>query len=223
MTRAPQPTPRLSRDRIVEAALRVIDDEGLGDLSMRRLAQELDVWPMALYRYFQDKEELVEAVVEAASTRIELPPDGGSWRAGLFGLLGGVIASVRRHPGLAVPVGAGRIAPGGPRVSEAGLRLLARGGCTGYDAVHAWRALYAFALGYGALGGDQGDPAGQRADRAAIAALSPEEYPLVVAAGDQLSAAARDETEFERGVDRLLDAFTGGGPRRAPAPQGQRG
>ena len=46
---------RLSRERIVEAALGIVEREGLGALSMRRLAQELDVWPMSVYRYFRDK------------------------------------------------------------------------------------------------------------------------------------------------------------------------
>ncbi len=55
---------RLSRERILDAALELVVDDGWNGLSMRRLAQELDVWPMAVYRYFRDKDELLDAVVE---------------------------------------------------------------------------------------------------------------------------------------------------------------
>jgi len=51
-----EPATRLSRERVLEAALALAEREGLEALSMRRIAQELDVWPMSLYRYFHDKE-----------------------------------------------------------------------------------------------------------------------------------------------------------------------
>jgi TetR/AcrR family tetracycline transcriptional repressor len=58
----------LSRERIVDAAFRLLEQDGWDALSMRRLAQELDVWPMAVYRYFRDKDELVEALSRALGT-----------------------------------------------------------------------------------------------------------------------------------------------------------
>src|SRR4051794_11070052 len=53
---------QLSRDRILEAAVALAARDGLDALSMRRLAQELDVWPMSVYTYFRDKDELVDAI-----------------------------------------------------------------------------------------------------------------------------------------------------------------
>src|SRR3954451_8011577 len=53
---------QLSRERILGAAAELAGRDGLESLSMRRLAQELDVWPMSVYRYFRDKDELVDAV-----------------------------------------------------------------------------------------------------------------------------------------------------------------
>ena len=60
--RKSEPT-RLSRQRIVATSFGLLEREGWEALSMRRLAQELDVWPMAVYRYFHDKDELVDALV----------------------------------------------------------------------------------------------------------------------------------------------------------------
>ena len=81
----PAPTPpepsKLSRDRIVEVGFGLLERDGWEALSMRRLAQELDVWPMAVYRYFRDKDELVDALVGHAIGAIHLPGGQGSWRA----------------------------------------------------------------------------------------------------------------------------------------------
>ena len=57
---------RLSRERILEVARRIASDEGLDALSMRRIAQQLDVWPMSLYRHFADKEALLDALTADA-------------------------------------------------------------------------------------------------------------------------------------------------------------
>lgn len=60
----------LSRESIVEAALGIVAAEGWPALSMRRLAVELDVWPMALYRHFEDKDALVAAAAGAAAREV---------------------------------------------------------------------------------------------------------------------------------------------------------
>src|SRR3954453_13226884 len=63
MARRSQAQPSgLSRERILEVALELASAEGVEALSMRRLAQELDVWPMSVYRYFQDKDALLDAM-----------------------------------------------------------------------------------------------------------------------------------------------------------------
>src|SRR3954465_2764006 len=78
---------RLSRRRILEAAVGVVEREGLDALSMRRLAQELDVWPMSAYRYFRDKDEPADAGAGRAAERVSLPSERGSWKKQLRDLL----------------------------------------------------------------------------------------------------------------------------------------
>ncbi len=82
-TRKPRAAPRapLSRDAIVEAALRVIDREGLEATSMRRVAEELGTAPSALYWHVRSKHELLQLVFDRVFGEIELPvPDPADWQ-----------------------------------------------------------------------------------------------------------------------------------------------
>src|SRR3954453_9722752 len=71
---------RLSRELVLGAATEIARDEGLDALSMRRLAQRLDVWPMSIYTYFRDKDELLDALADGAVDSLELPSARASWR-----------------------------------------------------------------------------------------------------------------------------------------------
>ena len=71
---------RLNRERVLEAAVTLADEIGIDALSMRRLAQELGVVPMALYKHVADKEDLLDGMVDAIIREIAaLVPDSG-WR-----------------------------------------------------------------------------------------------------------------------------------------------
>jgi len=74
------PRPQLDRERIVAAALRIVDAEGVPALSLRRLADDLGVTPMSLYWHVADKAELLELVGQAVLSEIELPARTGGWK-----------------------------------------------------------------------------------------------------------------------------------------------
>ncbi|MEV0389456.1 TetR/AcrR family transcriptional regulator [Nonomuraea sp. NPDC050643] len=78
----PAPTPRqtLSPQRIATTAVAVADAEGLDAITMRRLATELGVAPMAAYRYVSGKDELLELMVDHVYAELELPPATAGWR-----------------------------------------------------------------------------------------------------------------------------------------------
>jgi AcrR family transcriptional regulator len=135
---------RLSRERILKAALTLVSKDGLDSLSMRRLAQELDVWPMSLYRYFHDKDELVAALADAAAQEIVSPEKNGPWREQMADLLGQVRTILEHHPGSLRP---GDDAPSTARVRDAGLAILTRAGVGDEDAESAWHALLAYTSG----------------------------------------------------------------------------
>jgi AcrR family transcriptional regulator len=98
------PKPGLSLGRIVEAAVRVADTEGLDAVSMGRVAAELGTAPMSLYRHVSAKEELLTLMVDAAwgpapdGPAPDGPVPGEGWRAGLARWAWALRAGARRHP-----------------------------------------------------------------------------------------------------------------------------
>jgi AcrR family transcriptional regulator len=144
----------LSEERIVAAALAIIDEHGWDGFSMRRLAQALDVWPMAVYRYYRDKDELIDAVVAAAADRVELPDDD-DWHGRLRALLieaRAALGSVdRERAHRALESGAGE------RLSTAARAALGEAGFDRRTADRVWRALFGYAIGYPGFAGDRRD------------------------------------------------------------------
>src|SRR3954452_10158862 len=99
MARRSQAQPSgLSRERILEVALELAEEDGVEALSMRRLAQELDVWPMSVYRYFQDKDALLDAMAADLIDAVAAPDASASWRAQLHGLLEGARHAIAASP-----------------------------------------------------------------------------------------------------------------------------
>ncbi|WP_028476112.1 mycofactocin system transcriptional regulator MftR2 [Nocardia sp. CNY236] len=91
----------LSESEIVEAALRVVREDGVEKLSMRRLSRELGVSPMAPYYYVADKRELLDLVASAALSGVRTPPpESRSWQFRLRDLVDQIDERLRKHPGL---------------------------------------------------------------------------------------------------------------------------
>src|SRR5688572_29055865 len=70
----------LNRDRVLRAAVALADRVGIDALSMRSLAQELGVVPMALYKHVSNKEELLDGMVDVIVGEIEVPATHTDWR-----------------------------------------------------------------------------------------------------------------------------------------------
>lgn len=91
--------PQLSKAAVVERALKLADADGLEALTIRKLAQELGVTPMALYWHFRSKEDLLDGLAERVWSEIDLTIDPAApWPAQLRGLLCSLIAVLRAHP-----------------------------------------------------------------------------------------------------------------------------
>ncbi len=96
------PKPGLTIDRIVEAAIRIADEEGLGAVSMRHVATALDTATMSLYRYIPGKGELLDLMLDRVQRPDHNPAalgDGG-WRATLEAMARATLDLYRRHPWL---------------------------------------------------------------------------------------------------------------------------
>lgn len=72
---------RLNRQRVLEAAVSLADGAGIAELSMRRLAQDLDVVPMALYKHVANKEELLDGMVEMLVAEIDPAARDADWKS----------------------------------------------------------------------------------------------------------------------------------------------
>ena len=110
---------RLSRARILETALRVIDEEGLGALSMRRLGAELGVDPMSIYRHLPSKEAVVSGLIEQVFAEMRLPAlEGSNWQERVRAWAAAYVGLARSHPNLVLQIVSDTAA-----VSDAMLRI----------------------------------------------------------------------------------------------------
>jgi AcrR family transcriptional regulator len=88
---------RLSRERVVRAAIEQADEGGLEALTMRTLAEMLEVAPMALYRHVADKDDLIDAMVDAVFAEIGVPSGGGDWKTAMRRRAASVREALSRH------------------------------------------------------------------------------------------------------------------------------
>jgi AcrR family transcriptional regulator len=209
------PKPALSVQRIARAAIEVADAEGLGAVSMQRIADELGFTKMALYRYVPGKAELVALMVDTAA---DAPPllDGGSggWRAQLGQWARRLLAVLQRHPWLLE-------ATVGPRImgpNELGWleRAVAALDGTGLDGGEQLDAVVVI-LGHvrtiaqqsrTPMGTPQHDPEEQLG--AVIAELLQTHgarYPALVAALASASGRGSQGTALDFGLERIFDGL----------------
>ena len=109
------PKPGLTVEQIVRTAVTLADEEGLEQLSMRKVADRLGTGAMSLYRYVPGKTELLELMYDAIHAELALPPTGGTWRERLEALAHRSRALIRKHPWM-LGVALGRRPPLGPNV-----------------------------------------------------------------------------------------------------------
>jgi len=140
----------LTRERIVAAAIRVADAEGLAQLSMRRIATELGTAPMSLYRHVNGKDELLVSMMDSVLGEDPLParpPEG--WRAQLELSSRMQWQGFRRHPWLAPALSITRpqLIPNGMRHTEWALRALDGLGLTIQEMMHVHITLFSHVRG----------------------------------------------------------------------------
>jgi AcrR family transcriptional regulator len=141
----------LSRDKIVDTALGLLEKEGLDALSMRRVAQALDTGPASLYAHVRNRDELCELMFDRILGEVDVPqPDPGRWREQLKELCFGQVRAMLAYPGIAtvvmnamIPIG-----PNALRHGEAMLAILRSGGLPERQAAWAFDALGLYGKAY---------------------------------------------------------------------------
>lgn len=87
----------LSRERVLEAAIRVADRGGVEAISMRRVAQDLGVEAMSLYHHVPNKDAVLDGVVDVVFAAIDLPSEQADWRKAIHGRASSARAVLSRH------------------------------------------------------------------------------------------------------------------------------
>ncbi|ROO89344.1 TetR family transcriptional regulator [Actinocorallia herbida] len=213
---------KLSRDTVCEHALALADREGLEAVTIRRLAKELGVTPMALYWHFKNKDELLNALTEHALRHVtaNLSPDD-PWDVRLHAIVDTVLTAMRAHPCLPALLGVAdkHKVESFQRATEASLGVLGEAGFPMRR--RYWIATY---LLNGCIALVQNNPAPpdltaqelaehRRLRRLEIESLPADRFPCTIAYARTMAEPADPEDFFAFGVELLISGV------RAIAPQ----
>lgn len=145
----------LDLGKIVAATVRLLDAEGLGRLSMRRLAAELGVTAMSVYWYVDTKDELLELALDRAYAELDLPgEDGGDWAAQLRQLAHEHRRILVAHPWVSRLAGEYlNVGPSAMACVAAAQRAMGRAGLPEECLTGGLSLLFPFSYGFGGAGG----------------------------------------------------------------------
>jgi TetR/AcrR family transcriptional regulator, tetracycline repressor protein len=208
----------LSREAIVDAAMKIIDEQGLSALSMRAVAQALDTGPASLYAHVANKEQLIDLVLDRVYGEIEVPEiDPARWQEQLKDFTRSGLKVILSHRGLsAAMLGGPPMGPNGLRLMEASVGLAHAAGLSEahaafmgelvgqYIAVNALEQ-ETFRERFGAASEDE---VSEWVDqfRGYLQSLPPERFPTLVALARSgaLMSPNTEEERFEMGLDILV-------------------
>ena len=208
------PAGRITRAVVVDAALRIVDRDGLDGVSMRRVAAAIGATPMALYRHVPSKAALLDALVAAVLAQLEFPAGD----LPLAERLRATVRSLRRlltaHPWLVTLILRGPVLGEGVyRASETALRELRETGLPAETVAAVFRLLHSYTIGYVGM-----EIARRSVDPARYEEFEARRYPTRAAVAAHLGKFG--EAQFEAGLDVIVSgiealvATRSAGPRR---------
>jgi AcrR family transcriptional regulator len=223
----------LSRERILRAAVALADQGGVESLSMRKIAQELGVVPMALYKHVANKDELLDGLVDVVIGEIDPPLQGVDWKTAMRERILSARRSLLRHP-WASEVIESRAEPTPTIIGyiDAMMGIFLAGGFSVDLMHHAVHVMGSRILGFSQ---ELFDDTASMPDDEAMAMWSQiaDQYPNIAALVGELSAGGishdessivgggcDDQFEFEFALDLMLDGLER--LRSAPTPQPSR-
>jgi len=214
--------PRLSRERVLAAALGIADAGGIASLTIRSLAQELGVKPMSVYHHVAGKEEILDGLVDLVFAEIALPAADGDWRAELTRRADSARAVLGRHRwAIGLLESRSRPGPATLRHHDAVLGTLRAAGFSDAMTAHAYALLdayvYGFALQEVSLPFEGPDGVGDVAGPV-MELMAQGSYPHMVemVTGYYLQPGYDFGDEFAFGLDLILDGLA----RSLPEPSG---
>ena len=214
----------LSVEAVVHAGLNVLRAEGLDAVSMRRVAAELDTGPASLYVYVENRQDLLNKMLDAVAGEVDIsdPPDPKRWREQLERQAMELRAALDRYPGIArVPLANIPTGPNAMRVADHTLGILRAGDVD--DGAAAWFmdivSLFINASSFetSIYVAEEADPQAHVDEiESYFSQLDPSEFPNFVALGPALTSGSGDE-RFRFGIRLMINGLLNSEP---PEPNG---
>ena len=197
---------------MLHAAVALADNTDLDAFSMRGLAQELGVVPMALYKHVANKDELLDGMVDIVFGEIEAPSAEVDWRAALRRRAISAREALKRHSWAIGLMESRHPGPANLRNHNAVMGCLREAGFPFETAIHAYSVqdayIYGFALQEKDLGFETPQSAGEAAQRRAETIGARDDYPYLVEVLAKLPDTGYDNAvEFAWGFDLILDGL----------------
>src|SRR5213083_1777244 len=198
----------LTRERVIDAALAVMDSEGLDAVSMRRVAREVGVEAMSLYNHVRDKDDLLQGVCERIMASFEFPEGYTDWVERAKAGARSWRDMLRAHPDLvrlfAEMHGPAPSSPESLRPTEFALTMFREGGLSDRDAVQAFHAFGGYIQGFVMMeGGTIENPEHVKGKEDLAASLPVDEFPVLAAVSHYFAECDGDE-QFEFGLDLMI-------------------
>lgn len=213
MAQTKRPRTNLSRSKVIDAAVRLADEIGVEALTIRKLAAALDVKPMTMYHYVSGKEDIIDGMVDAVFTEIDLPPEDLDWQDAIAVRARSARQVLSRH-WWAAPIMESRTNPGLATLAhhDAVIGCLRRGLSVEMTA-HAYALLdafvYGFALQEASLPATGGDDMEKLAESIADAMPSDQLPHLAEFTKEHILQPGYDfADEFEFGLALVIDGIT---------------
>jgi AcrR family transcriptional regulator len=222
-----EPRPRLSKAAVVRRALALADAGGVDALTIRRLAQELGVTPMALYWHFRSKDDLLDGLADQLWSEIGTDIDPAtSWLDQLRGLMESLVAVLRAHPSASQLLMAGKKdGPAYLAVTEVTLDVLRRAGFSPQDAAAIARSGLWTSLtlamsepGYQPATSREEQAERLRRNRIQLAMLPPDKYPRLIEAAVPLTACDDPDQHYRFGIGLFIGGVAALAGQRPPGP-----
>ena len=204
----------LSRDRVIEAALRLMDHEGLEAVTMRRVAREVGVEAMSLYHHVEDKDDLLDGICEQVMAEFRIPERTGDWAENCRRAARAWRRLLKDHPNVMRLFAEQR----GPtrsvdsmRPMEFALALIREAGISDRDTAQAFHAFGGYIQGFvmmelGSIAG--GSDEAQLKMQAQVASELPKDFPTLRDVLPYFAECDADE-QFEFGLDLLIRGLEG--------------
>jgi AcrR family transcriptional regulator len=200
-----RPSP-LTRERIVNEAVNLLDQHGVNGLTMRRLAESMGVTATALYWHVRIKEDVLDLALDHIFGEVPVPAPTADWRSDVRRLTQNWRAVMLRHPWAPSLIGRPVL---GPRVlarTEYLQSALVRGGLADLELAVATRLLANYVIGAALTEGTFRQGADPRIPDAARRHITgnPTAYPVLNASGHLDADRWNDDELFDRGLDAIL-------------------